>query len=356
MDRTAATALMTSSEPQVMGLQLMENGNAPDWVHLLPASPFTGRDGRGPYRVEDAAEVFAASLEAADGRLPIDKDHALDRLVDAAPAMGWIVELASRSDGVWGRVEWTDEGRRLVEGRYYRGLSPVFHHAADGRIGIVARAALTNRPNLRLTALHHQRTAPMEQLLASLQAALGLRADATEEAIVAKARELSGAPDVALQAALRPIAKAAGLAEDADQAAVLTAVQALNAGKDAEVVALQSEVTTLAGELKELKDSAARDRATTAVDAAIAAGKPGVKPRRDQYIARHMIDPAGVQADLDALPSLGGRVLPGPAPAKDKDGNVALHAEQSAVAKALGIPLEDYRKTLAAEANEEAGQ
>ncbi|MGY6517055.1 phage protease, partial [Vibrio parahaemolyticus] len=74
----------------------------------------------------------------------------------SAPARGWIVALQARRDGIWGKVEWTPEGRKLVPG--YRGISPVIRHdKQSGRIDAILRASLTNTPNLSgLVTLHSE--------------------------------------------------------------------------------------------------------------------------------------------------------------------------------------------------------
>jgi len=46
-----------------------------EWVHLLPAGTITTMDGRGPYRVSDAAALIAQSLHQG-AKLPIDENHA----------------------------------------------------------------------------------------------------------------------------------------------------------------------------------------------------------------------------------------------------------------------------------------
>jgi hypothetical protein len=192
----------------------------------------------------------------------------------------------------------------------------------------------------------------MDDFLKALRDALGLDDAAGQDAILAKAAQAAGAdPEKALQSALAPIARAAGAGEAADPAAVLAAVKALAAGRDGELVSLQAEVTSLAAELKTMRDGVARERATAVVDAAIAAGKPGVKPRRDAYIARHMADPAGTEADLAAIPGLAGRasqVTGNTFTAQAAPGELTP-AQKGAVA-ALGIDPEKYRETLAAEA------
>ena len=150
---------MLKSSHSVLATPLGDKA-VPDWVHLTPSGVFRGGDGRGPYRVADAAAVAAASM--ANGKLPIDENHATDLAApkgQPSPAMGWIVEMQPRPDGIWGRVEWTKTGHRLMSEAGYRGISPVFLHETDGgTIKKILRAALTNNPNLpQLTALNGQR-------------------------------------------------------------------------------------------------------------------------------------------------------------------------------------------------------
>lgn len=344
-------------------LSLPEDGEAPEWVHLLPAGQILTGDGRGPYRVADASGLVTTSLQEGD-RLPIDENHATDLAApkgQPAPARGWIVELQARSDGVWGRVEWTDEGRRLVEGRAYRGISPVIQHMKNGEVTAILRASLVNRPNLRgLTALHSQtsRETPNMTLIEKLLEALGLDAGTTEDQLIARVTAMHAEADTgstALQAAITPIARAIGLEEDADAAAVLAGVEALKAadkgaGDDTSAVtALQAELADVTTRLNTLSESTRREKAEAFVDAEIRRGRVGLKPVRDRYVTMHMSDPDGAQTLINAMPVLGagGSIVPATPPAKD--GEIALQAEQATVARMLGINPKDYAETLKAE-------
>lgn len=139
-------------------------GEPPKWVHLLPlGSFFSGRDGRGPYILKDiqAAQAVIETTMGYQGNadMPIDYDHQLIWTREngkPAPASGWIKELQARADGVWGRVEWTPRAAELLRNREYRYLSPVFMHTQDGTITRLSFAALSNIPNLELTALASQ--------------------------------------------------------------------------------------------------------------------------------------------------------------------------------------------------------
>jgi phage I-like protein len=325
---------------------------APEWVHLLPAGELRTGDGRGPYRVVDAAEVIAGSLQAFGDAGVIDENHATDLAAprgEAAPARGWIKELQARADGIWGRVEWTAAGRRLVQGRAYRGISPVIQHTKDGRVTAILRASLVNRPNLRgLTALHQENDM---DLLARLLTALGLPATTTEAAALAAVTTLHAealASTTALQAALDPIAIAVGLQAGAEPAAVLLGVQQKTAGAggdDATIAALQAELVTVTT-LNTLVADGKKKAAESFVDGAIKAGRVGVKPQRDRFVTMHMADAANAEALVNALPVLGngGVIVPPPVPLAN--GEVSLNAEQRLAAKLLGIPEKDYAATL----------
>lgn len=331
---------------------LPDQDGAPDWVHLLPAvqREITTFDGRGPYRVVDADAVIAASLDDPRG-LPIDENHATDLAAPKggpAPARGWITELQSREDGIWGRVEWTGTGRDLVAGRAYRGISPVFFHDGKGVIRKIARASLVNTPNLRgLTALHQENPMTFMERMAEL---LGLQRDASEDQIAA-AVEATAAKAPQLQSSLTAIGAALGVAESAEPQVIIDAARAARSGGTS-VAALQAELVSITGELNTIREAGARAAATSFVDGAIRAGRVGVKPLRDHYIAMHMQDPARVEKEVGAMPVLGpsGTIANPPAAA---NGEIALNSDQLAAARALGVDPADYAKTLAAERGKE---
>lgn len=285
----------------------------PEWIHLIPASEVRTHDGRGPYRVTDMVALMAASLAQGD-KLVLDENHATDLAAprgEEAPARGWIVELQQRGGGIWGRVEWTEAGRSKVAAKEYRGISPVIAHRADGTVTHILRASLVNQPNfVGLAALHQQEGDKHMDFRAKLIEALGLDSEADDAAIIAaiKAR-LEAKPDAettALQSAMGSIATAIGLAASADTASVVAGVQKLKAGEgaDARITALQSEIGTLTTQLNSLRDDNAKAAATAFVDGAIASGRVGVKPARDEYIAMHQENPARAEKLINGMPIL----------------------------------------------------
>lgn len=331
---------------------------APEWIMLLPIG--TGGivatvDGRGPYRVTDAAKLAASALALHAGRILIDENHATDLAAPegrSAPARGWATQLEVRGDGIYGLVEWSEPGAALLAERAYRFISPVLVHDKSGVVLDMPRASLTNTPNLRgMAALNAQENDPMD-LLAQLRKLLGMADDADAEAVMTKVKSMCGT-----DTAMNSIAKAAGLQASASTEQIVQAVTTLAtpAARDAAttIAALQSEVRDLGTRLETVTAGAARDRATAFIDGAIREGRVGVRPMRDHYISRHAASAeaaADVEKEIGALPKLGpSGALTDPPPAV-KDGKVALNSDQRKIAGLLGLSEDDYAKTLAAEA------
>ena len=327
---------------------------APEWVHLIPTTQGAVEtfDGRGPYLMTDIDAVIQASMANPRG-MPIDENHATDVAAPVglpSPARGWIVELQARADGLWGRVEWTAEGAKLVADKAYRGLSPVLavSKADKKTVGAVLRASLVNKPNLRgLTAL--QQEANMD-LLKKLAEMLGLPPEASEDEVLSAIKAMKDYQTVeAMNSALAEIGTAFGLEGTAAPGEIVTAAKGYS---KAAFVALQSELATVTGQLTTLQQEGAKVAATTFVDTAIAEGRAGVKALRDHYITRHMSDSASVEKEIAALPKLAGPVITGKPPATT-DMITELNAEQASVADQLGIPRKDFIAQLNAELKKE---
>lgn len=181
----------------------------PDWLHLLPAGEIRTHDGRGPYRVPDARVLIAESM--AGGKLVLDENHATDLAAPKglpAPARGWIVQLQQRADGVWGRVEWTDEARRMAIWRSYRAVSPAIAHRKDGTALAILRVSLTNTPNLTgLTALHAKEN-DMD-LRSALIRMLELPASSDDAVIIDKVKPMveqyTGKPVALMSSTAKPV-------------------------------------------------------------------------------------------------------------------------------------------------------
>lgn len=292
--------------------------DAPEWIHLLPAGKVTTSDGRGPYTIASMSALASASLKPGQ-KLVLDECHSSDlawKVSGSAPARGWIVALEARADGLWGQVEWTPTGRQLLAEKAYAGISPVITHDKAGRVQLLLRASLTNTPNLQgLTALHSEdNTMDWKAMLIEL---LGLD---------------SAADDAAIEAALK-----GKMTTVAPQSADLLTHPA--------VVALQSEITSLTGQLNTLTEGQARQAAEAFVDGAIAEGRAGLKPVRDDYVALHMSDSDKAEKLIGAMPKITGSLVQGDLPAAT-DGE--LTAEDRQVMSLFNLNEEEYRAQQAA--------
>lgn len=335
-----------------------QDGAVPDWVQLLPVvkGEVATFDGRGPYHVEDLNAIIQASMAWERG-IPIDENHATDlRPGHEAPARGWITELQARGDGLWGRVEWTPFGRRLVKSKAYRGISPVLMvDPTDKRtVKLIPRASLVNVPNLRgLAALNTEETSRMEGM-SKIAEKLGLAADASLDQILAKIGSMdhkkADKPDAALQAALTEIGTTVGLPTGTPDA-IVAAVKVAKAG-GGDVVALQAQVTTLQAELTKLNDASKRTTSEAYVDGEMKKGRTGITAaNRETLITLHMSQPDQAKTIIEAQPIVApSTVIAKVTPPVGADGQVQLNSEQLAACTALGVTPDAFKKTLAEEA------
>ncbi len=331
---------------------------------LLPPGELKTEDGRSGIGWDgDLVKLCSWDGQDVVTRVPVDVNHANSKLGPQGadtPAHAWIVELAVREGALWGRFDWNDSGKALLANRSYRGISPeLMVNARTGKVMGIRGASLTNFPNLKglkpiLNSIQTENVESMEKLLAILCAALALKADAGEDAVVAAVKKLVDDQATA-KAQLMAVAKAAGAAETADHTAVLMAVQGLaDPAKHVAVSVvegLRAELQSITTQFNALRSDGAKQKAEGFVDGAIREGRVGVKPMRDHYVARHMSSAAeasNVEKEIASLPKMqGGAIITTPAP----EGNAgALSDADSLVAKAMGVAPDEMKKIRAAEA------
>jgi phage I-like protein len=191
---------------------------APEWVMLAPVGEFPVEtdDGRRYVQVLDAAafQYMVNSFRPPTTGLLVDYDHFSLDSKTPSEAAGWIHELQARSDGLYGRVAWTDVGSAAVINRRYAYISPTWLPTDCEQIGgnrirpkKLANAALTNAPNLvgikpvmnrnvpsRDITNQKGGAMPLNQQLAEL---LGLASDAADDAIIAAVGALKDAQKTA---------------------------------------------------------------------------------------------------------------------------------------------------------------
>lgn len=240
---------MVKHAAHLQGIALNAEASAPDWIQLVPAGPrIMGRDGRW-WMMSDPQAVADRFDPTKEPQIDIEHSSEIKApMGEPAPAVGWIKGIEVRDGALWGRVEWTPMGTMLVADRAYRYLSPVFtYDLADGEIGRIVSAGLTNQPNLEMAALNRAEEETMMDR--AVLEALGLPAAATAQDALVAINAIKTERDTARNAVQTPDPTKFVPAADHQLALnrIATFEQAETARRDAEIGA--------------------------AVDAAIAAGK-----------------------------------------------------------------------------------
>ncbi len=298
-------------------------GAAPEWVELLPVGKVIGRDGRE--WVNDQPGLLLDAQNALARDIPVDLEHATELLAPKgapAPAVGWIKELRVDGGRVMGRVEWTETGRNAVESKSYRYLSPVIlYEKTTGRIRGITSVALTNRPNLYLSALNGQEDfMDLKQLLG----ALGLPDTATMDDTLSAVAALKDSAGKALNAAQSPSLDKFVPRADYDTALgrATNAEQALDALKKAEQAkAIDAAIGKALTDGKITPATEAYHRAQCAQDGGLALFEDYCKA-------------APVIADTSTLDRR-----------KPDDQGTALNADERKVCAQLGLDASEYIKT-----------
>ena len=102
---------------------------------------------------EESLRKLADKLNASGREILVDRDHASSKpgLDRDTSAQGWASEFEVREgQGLFGKVKWSDLGKKLVENRVFRWLSPVFKLGSDKKPVDMNAIALTNTPSQML--------------------------------------------------------------------------------------------------------------------------------------------------------------------------------------------------------------
>jgi len=293
------------------------DATVPEWIQVLPVGQFFGDDGRGPFVVNNAQQIIDASFNNRT-KLPIDENHSTDVALkgEPTPARGWIVAMQAREDGIWARVEWTEEGKQLVGSRAYGFISPAIMHSDTKpyAVGRILRASLVNDPNFNMKSLHKKEI----QMEAELIKLLGLDEKADKKSIMSTLRDKLNGGAASIKT-VTAAAKALGLEDGADGEAVITSLNSRLAenqpagdegDKDQTIAALNDQVKSLNNTVSDLSkqltgevQTNAKARAERVIGKALDDLKI-VPTLKDHYISRHMKNPKEVEDELKLMPSL----------------------------------------------------
>ena len=196
---------------------LPDNGGG--WFHLVPRGEYP-HPGSGLVQIlDDAAFEAMTNRFQAEAAKPnfagilVDQEHWSYEPDRSSEAFGWIREIQNRADGLWGRIDWTDLGKAALTNKRYKFVSPVWMPNQVESLGNkkvrplrLDSAGLTNNPNLRgmVPLTNRAGESPADKTavqkntyMKSVAAALGLSAEASEEAILAAVTALRNRADTA---------------------------------------------------------------------------------------------------------------------------------------------------------------
>ena len=168
-----------------------EQNEMPIWIEIFPVGYIKGRDGR-EWQLPNPQGLIDAFI--GEGQfIPIDFEHGLElkKTTSENPKIaGWVEELKIIGGSLWGRVSWCNSGRYALEDKQYRYISPAFYYKASTKeITKITSIALTNQPNLKLTALCEQQAE--ESMKKALCKALNLSEEVTDEEVIKKVEEVA---------------------------------------------------------------------------------------------------------------------------------------------------------------------
>lgn len=221
-----------------------ELAGVPEWFQVFPYGEVLLEGGEPALMDEQGAALVLAHFNSLEHDMVVDYEHQT-LSGEKAPAAGWIKELEWRGEeGLWARVEWTQEAAAYIQKKEYRYFSPVFwRRKSDKRIVELHNVALTNQPlmmNIRALAAKYEAINHKERrtgMLEKLKKMLGLETKAGEEeavqaveGLVAKNKELESA---AQAVACKEVLEELGAGGEDGKEKVLAAIKALKEGKPA---------------------------------------------------------------------------------------------------------------------------
>jgi len=284
----------------------------PEWIRVLPLGRVELSDHREPFMVDEAClETLAAAYRSRGVDLVIDYEHQ-SLQGNRAPAAGWIKDLEARGDGLWARVDWTQQARDYLEKKEYRYFSPVLRLDPETRkptalihVGLTNVPAINHLPPLvarwgggapapqdlesgepggRSPEMEQESGKERAEMVEELKRLMGLESEAEEEVVWGKVLE-----------AFRDLAGSLNLPGEVSAAQLKGAVEALKAGA--------GRVLEAEAELKGLKVRLAQETADRLVEEALKAGK--VSPAQRGWALEYgRRDPEGFQTYVDRAPKL----------------------------------------------------
>ena len=102
-----------------------------------------------PIEQNFSEEALKKIAEKQKEEILVDTDHSSETFNGDTSAKGWLSNLEFKEGkGLFGKIKWTDIGKKLIENRVFRWLSPSWIINADTKEPLeMTSCALTNRPS-----------------------------------------------------------------------------------------------------------------------------------------------------------------------------------------------------------------
>lgn len=126
----------------------IDNGESEVQVTTIGTVVGTGADGEPVQQNLTENALIALAEKHKDDEILVDADHESETS-SKTEAKGWLSGLKYvPGKGLFGRIKWTDLGRKLVENRVFRWLSPSWYLNKDTKEPVqMTSVALTNKPS-----------------------------------------------------------------------------------------------------------------------------------------------------------------------------------------------------------------
>lgn len=145
LDEYTMNQTTLNSRPTMNEIEILDNGESE--VQVATIGTITGSDINGNPVEQNFTE--AALQKIADNQhddILVDADHSSET-GGPTEAKGWLSNLFVKPGvGLFGKIKWTDIGRKLIENRVFRWLSPAWMLNESKEPELMTSCALTNKP------------------------------------------------------------------------------------------------------------------------------------------------------------------------------------------------------------------
>lgn len=128
--------------------ETIDNGETEVQVATIGTVIGSTPDGE-PIEQNFSEEALKKIAENQTEEILVDTDHSSETFNGDTSAKGWLSNLEFKEGkGLFGRIKWTDIGKKLIENRVFRWLSPSWIINADTKEPLeMTSCALTNKPS-----------------------------------------------------------------------------------------------------------------------------------------------------------------------------------------------------------------